>query len=52
MLAGFMPLHAKWWQERTSTLFTIILFLLWATQILGLLAFVSKQSEGKGQVRI
>ena len=48
MLAGFMPLHARWWQERTSTLFTIILFLLWTNQILGLLAFVSKQSENKG----
>jgi hypothetical protein len=49
MLAGFMPLHARWWQERTSTLFTIILFLLWTNQILGLLAFVSKQSENKEQ---
>ena len=43
MFAVFMPVHASWWQARTSTFFTFVLLLLWLNQIIGLSAYVTRR---------
>jgi len=43
--AVFMPIHALWWAERTSTVFTMILLMVWFIQSIGLSCFLSSSSE-------
>lgn len=50
MFAVFMPVHASWWQARTSTFFTFILLLLWLNQIIGLSAYVTRRGLLSGTV--
>ena len=42
------PIHALWWAERTSTVFTVSLFLVWFIQSIGLSCFLT--SSGDHQV--
>ena len=39
------PIHALWWAERTSTVFTMILLMVWFIQSIGLSCFLSSSSE-------
>lgn len=43
--AIFMPVHVQWWQERTSTGFTVFLILLWAINAVTLSSFVALRQE-------
>ena len=54
MFAVFMPVHASWWQARTSTFFTFVLLLLWLNQIIGLSAYVTRRGllSGTGKIHL
>jgi len=43
--AVFMPIHAQWWRERTSTGFTVFLIILWAINAITLSTFVALRDE-------